>query len=81
MGFGVTNLTDDRFYCIMHHLRVEQFHYPQKMLQIKKQFRCRACNEIGHNKKNKNVHYTLTMSNFISQNLMRIISYDIYHVY
>ena len=33
----------------MHHLRVKQFHYPQKMLQIKKQFRCRACNEIGHN--------------------------------
>ena len=54
MEFGVTNLKDDRFYCIMHHLRVKQFHYPQKMLQIKKQFRYRACNEIGHNKKNKN---------------------------
>ena len=38
MEFGVTNLKDDRLYCIMHHLRVKQFYYPRKMLHIQKQF-------------------------------------------
>ena len=54
MEFGVTNLGMDRFLCIIRHMRVKQFYHPDQILYQSKEIRCQACNEIGHNRKNKN---------------------------
>ena len=48
-----TNLDENRFYTVIHLIRTKQLEYTECILATKREVRCSACNEHGHNRKNK----------------------------
>lgn len=48
-----TNLDEKRFYTVTHMMRLKQFVFTECIMANKKDIKCSACNQIGHNKKNK----------------------------
>ena len=48
-----TNLDKDRFYTITHLIRTKQFHFTSCIMPSNTKVTCSACNEMGHNRKNK----------------------------
>ena len=48
-----TNLNANRFKKIIRNIRIKQFIYPESIIPTKTEVKCSACNEIGHNRKNK----------------------------
>ena len=48
-----TNLGDDRFHQINRNTRFRQFIYTDDMFCTDYEWKCSACNDVGHNKKNK----------------------------
>ena len=48
-----TNMGEDRFKTIVHKLRLKQFIFTKNIMKQYCTVTCSACNEKGHNKKNK----------------------------
>ena len=48
-----TNLDINRFYTVIHLIRTKQFEFPECIMPSKKEITCSACNQSGHNRKNK----------------------------
>ena len=50
---GETNLNPERFYTVIHLMRTKQFEFTTSIMPSKKEITCSACNQKGHNRKNK----------------------------
>ena len=48
-----TNLDTKRFHAVMHLMRTKQFEFTASIMASTKEIKCSACNQIGHNRKNK----------------------------
>ena len=48
-----TNLSDERFQTVIHLMRSKQFFFTKTVIPSQKVITCSACNEEGHNRKNK----------------------------
>ena len=48
-----TNFSQQRFRDITRLLRTKQFYFPESLIPSTKTVTCSACNQTGHNRKNK----------------------------
>ena len=48
-----TNLSQYRFKTIIHLIRTKQFYFTESIMPSEKTITCSACNQQGHNRKNK----------------------------
>ena len=67
MEINGTNLDDHHLGRIVRNIRIKQFVYPESIIPREVTVKCSACNQVGHNKKNKScplheIHPELTFS-------------------
>ena len=48
-----TNMDQKRFYTVAHTMRLKQFNFTGSIMPTEKEIKCSACQQTGHNKKNK----------------------------
>jgi len=74
-----TNFDSKRFYAIAHFLRSKQFVFTNCILSNEKRFKCTACKQEGHNRKNKScpMHPSHPQIEFEESDSEDIISYFI----
>lgn len=48
-----TNMNKSRFLMVMHMMRLKQFSFTDCIMHTTKEIKCSACQQVGHNKKNK----------------------------